>query len=129
MRTRLISAAHRAWLSVHAEKIDRAFLYLGVSAALFGGYQAAQTANDAKGASAEAVAAAKHTAIVAARQARQAHKALCNVHADYQHRLEQSRAFFAANPDGAFGYSPAQIRQQIEFQRQTVESLADLRCR
>jgi hypothetical protein len=106
----------------HADSVDRLVLYVGVAAALFGAYTASQTANEAKGSTAR-------LARVAAVQAGTTHTALCRVLSDYERRLAASKAFQQAHPDGGFGFTAAQIQQQIVLQQRTITALGVLKCR
>jgi hypothetical protein len=56
------------------------------------------------------------------------HDALCTLRADLQTRVSQSELFLADHPQGAFGFTPTQIRQQIQNQQNTIDSLEPLHC-
>lgn len=55
-------------------------------------------------------------------------KALCTFRHDLQLRIQASEQFLKDNPNGIVGITAEQIRQSLINQKQTVESLEDLRC-
>jgi hypothetical protein len=61
-----------------------------------------------------------------------ANDALCSFRSDLEDRVERAEQFLAENPDGVdFGdtaFNPKELQAQLENQRRTVESLADLSC-
>lgn len=57
-----------------------------------------------------------------------AHSAICALEQDYVRRQHTSEQFLKAHPHGAFGFSRAQIEQQLSLQRRTIEVLRVADC-
>lgn len=55
--------------------------------------------------------------------------ALCALRADLDKRVQSSRDFLKANPDGAAGIPASVVRDSIVNQKQTVAVLSGLHCR
>jgi hypothetical protein len=60
--------------------------------------------------------------------AAQSHTALCSFVADLEQRVESSEEFLDEHPNGIPGLSVEVIRTSLANQRQTIESLSDLKC-
>jgi hypothetical protein len=58
----------------------------------------------------------------------QSHTALCSFVDDLEQRVASSEDFLAEHPNGIPGLSVEVIRTSLANQRQTIESLSDLKC-
>lgn len=61
-------------------------------------------------------------------QASGTQQALCAFVADLERRVETGRTFLAEHPEGAFGFTPQEIRQSVDNQQRTITALAGLKC-
>lgn len=84
-------------------------------------------ANQAASTKALAAATQKATAELAAAMAK-TNKALCAFRGDIAARVAQGKAFLREHPEGFAGIPAAQLRQTIDGQQRTVDSLAGLDC-
>lgn len=94
---------HAAWYKSHYLLVAHVLLGAAVIALFFGTYALAQRAD-------------------------KAHQAICALDRDYQRRLHNAIEFRKKNPHGGLGFTPAEIDQQILFQRRTVEALRVADC-
>lgn len=63
-----------------------------------------------------------------AQTADQTNDAVCSFRSDLERRVALSTEFLKSNPEGIQGIPADIIRQQIENQRMTIDSLGDLEC-
>lgn len=54
--------------------------------------------------------------------------ALCAFKNDLEKRNQDAAKFLADHPEGAFGFTPAQIKQQIDNYARTIDALSSLHC-
>lgn len=60
--------------------------------------------------------------------AEQNHSALCALRADLEERVADSVDFLVEHPEGAFGFTPAEIQDGIDNQTRTIKALDTLSC-
>ena len=66
--------------------------------------------------------------VLAARTASQNKEALCTFTSDLEDRLDRGKEFIEAHPKGALGLSPEFIKNQLDNQQRTLDSLDSLNC-
>jgi len=68
------------------------------------------------------------TSLNAKDQADTNHAALCAFKVDLAARIDQGQQFLRKHPEGAFGFSAAQIKLQLENQQRTYRSFSSVDC-
>lgn len=61
-------------------------------------------------------------------QGREAHDAICTFRADLARRIDETRDFLKAHPDGLAGISAADLERSIAGQESTLRSLTIRNC-
>ncbi len=61
-------------------------------------------------------------------QGLEAHDAICVFRGDLERRVKAGRQYLREHPEGFAGIDPATIRNSLDNQQRTVDSLAAIRC-
>ena len=61
-------------------------------------------------------------------QGREAHRAICALRSDLEHRVEATERFLATHPDGFAGVDRATIRNSLGNQLRTIDALSTINC-